>query len=47
VIYHNGTYNVTINPSELGLREYVVAYGVELVHWYTNSYPKLIIKRVV
>jgi hypothetical protein len=47
VIYHNGTYNVTINPSELGLSEYVVAYGVELVHWYTNSYPKLIIKRVV
>jgi hypothetical protein len=47
VIYHNGTYSVTVNPSELGLSEYVVAYGVELVHWYTNSYPKLIIKRVV
>jgi hypothetical protein len=41
VIYHNGTYSVAVNTSELGLSEYVVAYGVEIVQWYTNMYPRV------
>jgi len=41
VIYHNGTHSVAIDPSELGLSEYVVAYGVEIVQWYTDMYPRV------
>lgn len=41
VFYHNGTYNLLISPSELGVNEFIVVYGVELVHYRSTQSLKV------